>query len=492
MGKEYLMSSSHIIDSLKRSLKIYTFEGGVHPRYNKNSAESKIKEAKIPKKIYLPLSQHIGAPCVPIVKVGDKVKVGQKVAESEAFVSSPIYSSISGKVISVDLDIDNPTTKKKVKSIVIESDGKDDHVSFKTNEIQKLSNEQILEIVKESGIVGLGGAGFPTHVKLSPPDKSKIDTLIINGAECEPYLTNDYRCILEYTEELIQGTLILDRVLEVKNIFIGVENNKLKAIKILTKILKEKKLSKIIKVVKVPTCYPQGAEKTLIKALTGRKIPVGKLPMDVGCVCVNVGTAISIKRAIVDGQPLYKKVITVSGKVKRPSNLKVRIGTPINEIVSQCGGYVGKPVRLIAGGPMMGVSLSNDEFPILKSSSGFIVYNKEDVKNELKFKESPCIRCAKCINSCPMKIMPTMITQAVKKKDTDMLESLHVMNCFECGCCSFICPVRIPLTSYMKKGKKLLTQKKKLEEFQKQQKEKKLNEEKAKKANEKDIEKKET
>lgn len=467
------MGINSIIDGLKRSFGIYSFEGGVHPKYNKFSAEERIREAKIPKKIILPLSQHIGAPCEPIVKLGDKVKVGQKVADSDAFVSSPIYSSISGKVVSLDEEVKNPSTNKKVKSIVIESDGKDEYVKFKPNKIEKLTDKEIVEIIRNSGIVGLGGAGFPTHVKLSPPDKSKIDTVIVNAAECEPYLTNDYRCIMEYVDELIQGILIYDKILSPKNIFIGVEDNKPKGIKLLKKVLKAKQLSDFIKVVKVPTCYPQGAEKTLIKALTGREVPVGKLPMDVGCVCSNVGTFISVKKSVFDGMPLYKKVITISGKVKEPSNIKVRIGTPVNEVIHQCGGYKGKPVRLISGGPMMGFAVEDDSIPVLKSNSGFVVYDKDDVKDQDSFKESPCIRCGKCIDHCPMKLMPTMIMQAVKKKDTDSLENLHVMNCFECGCCSFICPARIPLTPYMKKGKKQLIQKKKLDEFRKSQEEKK-------------------
>jgi len=422
------------------------FKGGVHPNYNKITAENPIEKAKLPIKVVLPISQHIGAPCEPLVKVGDNVKTGQKIAESSSFTSAPIHSSISGEVKSIE-NSPHTTTGKPVLTITIESDGKDEKVKMEKRKYDKLSKKELLEIIKEAGIVGMGGACFPTHVKLSPPEDKPIDTLIINGAECEPYLTTDHRVMIEKADELIEGIKIIQKILEPKNTIIGIEGNKSDAIK----KLKEKSKGTGIKVFKLKTKYPQGGEKMLIYSINKRIVPECGLPMDIGCVVQNIGTAVAIYEAVALSKPLYERVITVTGKVNQPKNIMARIGTLMSELIEQAGDYAGDPVKLINGGPMMGQAMPTDELPVLKGTSGLTVFNKQDIDNTRK--EIECIRCGACVHVCPMNLNPTLIARYAEKGRIDLAEKAHALSCIECGCCSYVCPSNIPLLHWIKYAK---------------------------------------
>ncbi|KNF09471.1 electron transport complex protein, subunit C [Gottschalkia purinilytica] len=438
------------------SLKSFTFRGGIHPPYSKRFSEKfKTEKAKEPTTVTIPLHQHIGAPCDPIVKVGDKVKVGQKIGEPTGFVSAPIHSSISGTVKKILL-ADSPSGEK-VMSVVIESDGANEvHESVKPKgDLSSLSKEEIIEIVKEAGITGLGGASFPTHVKLSPPLEKKIDTVILNGAECEPYLTADHRLMLEQPENVIYGLKAIMKAVGVRKGFIGIEDNKKDAIKVLQKAA-EKEAN--IEVVALKTKYPQGDEKRLINAVTGREVPAGGLPMDVGVIVNNVGTAAAIANAIKTGMPLIERIVTITGgAVNTPKNLLVKIGTSFKEVIEQCDGYKEEPGKIVMGGPMMGMAQFTDEVPVIKGTSGILVLTKQE-------SESPdpeaCIRCGKCIDVCPVNIQPLFISQLSLKGMFEETEAYHVSNCIECGCCSFVCPSKRPLLHSVRVAKKELANRK--------------------------------
>ena len=412
----------------------------------------------MPKRVILPLQQHIGAPCEALVKAGDIVKVGQKIAESKGFVSAPIHASISGKVLGRG-KAHHPVLGK-CDSIVIESEGQigwDESVKKREN-VDSLNNDELKNIIKEAGIVGLGGAAFPTHVKLSPPPDKKIDTVILNGAECEPYLTCDHRIMLEQTEKVIKGFLIIIKILGPENCYIGIEDNKENAISLFEEKLLDMELNEKIKVVKLKTIYPQGAEKNLIYSITGRQVPnSGGLPMDVGCVVSNVQTAKAIYDAVYEGKPLVERVVTVTGAVKEPKNLLVKIGTPVKDIINHCGGYEGTTGKLISGGPMMGIAQYTDDIPIIKGSSGVLVQKEDIISDE----EKDCIRCSKCVDKCPMNLMPTMIYQYSKKDDFDRCKEYFALDCYECGCCSYVCPSKIPLVHWIKHAKSELVKRKK-------------------------------
>jgi Na+-translocating ferredoxin:NAD+ oxidoreductase subunit C len=434
------------------------FKGGIHPNYNKITSNKVIETAKIPSKIILPLSQHIGAPAEPIIKVGDYIKAGQKIAESCGFMSVPIHSSISGNVKSIE-SLPHPITGKNVKSIIIESDSKDEKIDTPNRDYEKLPVDEIKQIIKEAGIVGLGGASFPTHVKLSPPKNVVIDTLIINGAECEPYLTTDHRLMVEKSDSIIEGIRIIRKVLDVKSVIIGIEDNKDDALRILQK----KAESQNIKVVSLKTKYPQGAEKMLIYTLTKRKVPPGKLPMDVGCVVHNIATIIAVLEAVAISKSLYERVITVTGKVKNPKNLLVRNGTLVKDLIAECNGYEGVPRKIILGGPLMGFSLPNDNFPVIKGTSGIVVLNDDDFDKSRSVIE--CIRCGKCVENCPMNLHPVLIAKYAEKAMFEKVSEsysrrmfektaeLYALDCFECGCCAYNCPSHIPLVHYIKTAK---------------------------------------
>jgi len=426
------------------------FIGGVHPPYNKITKKSKIEVAKLPKKVVLPLRQHTGAPCEPLVKVGDHVRVGQKIADSDAFVSAPIHASISGTIKEI-ADKPHPVLGS-CKAIVIESDGKIDwYESVKKADYTSI--DDLKKIIRNAGIVGLGGAAFPTHVKLSPPKGKKIDTVILNGAECEPYLTCDHRLMLEKTAEILKGFLIIKKILNVKKAIIGVNNSNTAGAGTVLVNGTEINLGSDVKVVSLPTKYPEGAEKQLIYALTGRKVPPGGLPLDVGVVVQNIQTAKAVYDAVVENKPLVERVVTVTGAVKEPKNLLIKLGTPFKDLIEQCGGAVGPVGKIINGGPMMGIAQSTDEVPVIKGTSGILVQLREDVEKLDAEKELDCIRCGKCVEVCPMFLMPSMISRYSEKNMMDKAEEYNALDCFECGACAYICPSKIPLLKWIKKAK---------------------------------------
>ena len=426
-----------------------SFFGGVHPEYNKITEGREIETAELPKRVVIPLSQHTGAPCEALVKIGDNVKVGQKIGDAKSFISAPVHASISGKVVEIAKK-PHPVAGESL-AVVIESSGKveyDDSIRKREN-VNDLSRKEIIDIIREAGIVGLGGAAFPTHVKLSPPPEKKIDTLILNGAECEPYLTCDHRLMIEETEKIIIGLKLIMKALDVKKAYIGIENNKENAIA----FMKDKAGN--IEVIPLKTKYPQGAEKMLIYSITKRKVPSGGLPLDVGVVVQNVGTAKAVYDAVYNGKPLIERCITVTGAVKEPKNLLVKIGTLFSDLISQCSGYKGEAKKIISGGPMMGIAQYTDEIPIIKGTSGILVLDKEE-----DYEEKDCIRCSKCVDVCPVNLMPTTIALYAKRDKIEEAKQYYALDCFECGCCAFICPSKIPLVQYIKYAKAQIMKKK--------------------------------
>jgi len=437
---------------MKRRLR-----GGIHPPEEKNTKDLPIKQAREPKKVVIPLQQHTGVPCQPLVKVGEEVKVGQKIGEINAFVSAPVHSSVSGKVLAIE---PHPHPAGGiVPAIIIESDGENtlsEEVKPQANP-ENLTPEEIKKIIHEAGIVGLGGAAFPTHVKLSPPKEKKINALILNGAECEPYLTADYRLMVERPGEIISGMKLLMKALGVEKGFIGIEDNKPEAIEKLR--AKSEELGEKIEIVELKTKYPQGSEKHLIKAILDREVPSGGLPLDVGVVVNNVGTAFAVYEAVVKGSPLIKRAVTVSGDgIKEPQNLEVKIGALFQDLIEQSGGFNGQPQRVIMGGPLMGIAQYTTEVPVVKGTTGILVFKDNGV-----IQSRPCIRCGKCIDVCPMYLMPTMYALLVEHKKWEEVEKYNILDCIECGCCAYVCPSKIPLVHYIKYGKtELLALKKKI------------------------------
>jgi electron transport complex protein RnfC len=434
-----------------------TFRGGIHPPHFKKQTEAKaIELAPVPSVVVIPLAQHIGAPCDPVVKVGDSVKVGQKIGESQAFVSSPIHSSVSGTVKKVELR--QSPGGAKVKCIVIESDGQltvDESVKPKGT-VDSLSPEELKGIIKECGLTGMGGAGFPTHVKLSPPKEKTIDIVIINGAECEPYLTSDHRVMLEMPEKVVQGTLAVMKVLGVEKGVIGIEGNKPDAIKTMKNAVKE---YPTLSVAELQTKYPQGGEKSLIYAVTGKEVPSGGLPMDVGAVVQNISTVAAISNAITTGMPVVERVVTVTGSaVKNPKNLMVKMGTSFNEVVEFCGGYTEDLGKIINGGPMMGIAQYTGEVPVIKGTSGILVLNRKDAERP---EESNCIRCGKCVDHCPCGLQPFKISKNALLGRYEEAEAFNAMDCIECGSCSFVCPAKRPLVDAIRIAKKEIIAKRK-------------------------------
>jgi len=425
---------------------IKSFRGGIHPNDNKRyTAGMPIEIALLPKKAIISVRQHIGAPCSPIVEKGDLVKKGQVIANSEAFVSSPVHASISGVVIDV---AEYPhVVFGKCLSIVIENDGLDQWIEGipLARDWEKLNENEIKDIIKDAGIVGMGGATFPTHVKLSPPKEKKIDTLIINAAECEPFLTADHRMMLEYSEKILIGVKIVMKVLGVKKAYVGIEDNKPDAVCVMQKAF----AGTTVEVVAIPTKYPQGAEKMLIKVLADREVPSGSLPMDVGVVVQNIGTVIAIYDAVLNGIPLIQRVTTISGSaVKEPKNLLLRIGTTFEEAIENCGGFIEPPAKIIMGGPMMGFAQSNLKVSIIKGVSGILGLNKKDINNGT---QSPCIRCGKCVSVCPCGLNPSMLSILGEK---DMYEEAkleqNLFDCAECGSCVYVCPAKRNIVQYIR------------------------------------------
>lgn len=435
------------------------FRGGVHPDYHKEiTATMAVTKMKVPEKVVIPLQQHIGAPCEPLesIEVGSQVKKGQKIAESKGFVSAPIHASVSGTITAIGPY--NHPLGRPVQAVSIESDGEDiwDEQIKPAGDLEKLTPEQIRKIVREAGIVGLGGATFPAHVKLSPPPEKKIDIVIINGAECEPYLSADHRVMLENPEEIIFGLKVMIKALGAEKGVIGIEDNKSDAIGVMEQVISE---NDNISIARLHTKYPQGAEKMLIQVTTGRKVPAGGLPLDIGVVNHNVGTAVAITNAIREGKPLIERVLTVTGAgVNRPANLLVRVGTLVSEVLDSCGGLNDSTLKLIIGGPMMGLAQPSADIPVIKGTSGILALTDQDV---YLAESSPCIRCAKCVDACPILLLPTAIAQAAEHELFKRAEKLHAVDCFECGCCSYVCPSKIPLTQWIRIAKaKILKAKK--------------------------------
>lgn len=420
--------------------------------HRKNTKDMETVDMPVPAMVTIPMSMHIGAPCTPKVKVGDTVYVGQVIGDSDAFVSAPIHSSVSGTVKKIDTILSS--NGANTPCVIIESDGEQTpDPSIQPPKVE--NNDDLVKTIRNSGLVGLGGAGFPAHVKLNPaPEvKAKVDTLVINGAECEPYLTADVREILENSQDIISGINTVSKLLEVKEAIIGIEDNKPEAIRLMQE-LAAKNSGATIKVHSLPSRYPQGAEKVLIEQCTGRQVPPGKLPADVGVVVMNVTSVAFLARYLKTGMPLISKRVTVDGSaVNEPKNVRALIGTPVKDVIAFCGGYKGEPAKLLYGGPMMGTPLVTDEQPILKNTNGILAFNSAEAES---YAESDCIRCARCVNACPMNLMPTLLEQNTRMGRADELARLNIMTCMECGCCSFVCPANRKLVQTIRIGKTVL------------------------------------
>ncbi len=425
--------------------------GGVHVSHHKNTAEMQVVRITPPQKIVLPMQQHIGAPCEPVVKVGDIVCVGQVVGDTDKFVSAPIHSSVSGKVVAVG-DVNLPSGVV-TKGVTIESDGEmRQYEGIKPPVVE--TREDFIKAVRESGLVGLGGAGFPTHVKLAFPKEKNIDTLIINAAECEPYITVDYRECLENSKNIIGGIQLLQKWLEIPNVIIAIEDNKPKAFKALQEIAGEFKVKDNVKLMTLKSVYPQGAEKMMVQSATGRRVPPGKLPADVGCVVMNVASAAFIGRYMRTGRPLVSRSMTVDGSaIREPKNVRVPIGTSIQEIIDFCGGFKEEPEKILSGGPMMGMAVFSTDVPMIKSNNAILAFAKGDA--ELKT-ERDCIRCGRCAAACPMSLMPTLIERYAKIGDVESLNRIGINVCMECGSCAYSCPAGKPLVQYMRLAKSVV------------------------------------
>ena len=424
--------------------------GGVHPEANKLSAAKAIVDAQLPKVAIIPLAQHIGAPANAVVQKGDKVKVGQLIGEANGFVSANIHSSVSGTVSKVDLAVDVAGFKKPAVFIDVEGDEWLETIDRTDTLIEEIKDDAktIVGKIKDAGIVGMGGATFPAHVKLAIPEGKKADFLIINGVECEPYLTADHRLMLEKSRELIVGVKILMKAIGVEKAYIGIEANKPDAISKLTDLCAKEQG---IEVVPLKLKYPQGGEKQLINAVSGREVPSGKLPIDAGAVVQNVGTAFAVYEAVQKNKPLIERIVTVTGDtVATPSNFRARIGTPVAELIAAAGGDVEKSGKIISGGPMMGKAMANLGSTVTKGTSGILMLNEEKA---VRPEAGPCIRCAKCVDACPMGLEPYLLMQYSQRQMWAEDEANHIMDCIECGCCIFSCPAKRPILDYVRLGK---------------------------------------
>lgn len=433
-----------------------TFRGGIHPFDGKDMSKNiPIKEANPGSILVYPLSQHIGAPCVPIVKKGDNVFVGQKIAEAQGFVSSPIYSSVSGVV--KDIVNHRVLTGGEVQSIIIENNELYEEAwGWEVKPLEDMTNQEILDRIKEAGIVGMGGAGFPTHVKLSVKDPHKIDYVIVNGAECEPYLTSDYRKMVEEPEGLIEGLKVYLKLFPNALAIIGIEDNKADCIKVFKALTKEEPR---ITVKSLKTKFPQGSERHLIYATTGRSLNSTMLPADVGCVVNNVDTILSVRSAIFEGKPLLYRIVTVTGNcIKNPRNFKVRIGTLYSQLLNEAGGFKKEPAKIISGGPMMGFCMFDLDVPITKTASALLCLSKDDVS---RAEPTACINCGKCAQACPSGLIPGRLSDHADNFNEEAFVKDHGMECVECGCCSYVCPAKKPLTQNIKSMRKIQLSKKK-------------------------------
>lgn len=427
---------------------LFTFKGGVHPPYRKELAKDRpIQTASVPDQIIIPLVQHIGAQCTPVVETGDDVKEGQVIGKSDAFVSAPVHASVSGKVKRIER-APHPLGQK-VLSVVIEPDGEGERAYMEPmgDDAAKLDPVAMKQRVKDAGIVGLGGATFPSHVKFSPPKDKPIDTLIMNGCECEPYLTADHRLMLERSKDVLQGSRMIGKILGVRRIIIAVEKNKTDALEALGMGGETDGIELAV----THTKYPQGGEKMLIKAVIDREVPSGGLPMDVGTVVSNVGTAVAVCEAVRDGKPLIDRVLTLTGDaVKNPGNWLARIGTPVGTVIEQAGGATGKVGKLILGGPMMGIAQSSYDVPVIKGTSGILLLLEDDYMKEGHL---PCIKCSFCVQACPTSLIPSRLSMLAEAEAWDKMEEYGVDDCIECGSCTYVCPSKRPIVQLIKTAK---------------------------------------
>jgi len=437
-----------------------TFARGVHPPERKNfAAEAPIEVIDRPEDVVIPLIQQIGAPCEPVVKAKQDVAFGDMVATAKAFVSAALHTPVSG-VVKKPAVTTLPNGRHMKAVVVKAADGENEGASvfndfcsgqWPTADVEKYQPQEILDAVYSAGIVGLGGAAFPTHVKLAPNKKNVVDTVLINGCECEPYLTCDYRLMLEAPNPVVTGALLAARAAGAKNIFIGVEDNKPKAVA----ALKKAAAGTGITIAVLKTKYPQGSEKQLIKAIVNREVPVGLLPLNVGVVVMNVATATAVSRAVLRNMPLTHRVICVTGGgIKTPKNVFAPVGITYRALIDFCGGLKPEAARVISGGPMMGFSFANLDTPVTKGTSGVTVLTEEDVKKEA---ETGCVRCGRCVDACPMNLVPTKCALAARQKDVSLALKYHIMACFECGSCAYVCPANIPLVQLIRTGKSQAT-----------------------------------
>lgn len=443
------MSKLKVSGVLKAVVKV---RGGVKVDHQKNTAETEVVRIPEPQKVVLPMQQHIGAPCTPTVKVGDTVAIGQVIGDSDKFVSAPIHASVSGKVSAIgNVKLPNGAV---VQGVTIESDG--ERRLYDGIEPPKAdTKEEFLKAVRASGLVGLGGAGFPTHVKLNVPPDKNVDTLVINAAECEPYITVDYRECIDNSWDILSGIHIIKDMLGIENVIIAVENNKPKAFEVLKRIADSDNYSgDHTKLMSLESRYPQGAEKMMVQSATGRKVPPGKLPADVGCIVMNVASVAFVARYIKTGKPLVSRSLTVDGSaIAEPKNVRVPIGTSIADIIDFCGGFKEDPRKIITGGPMMGLSITGTDLPVIKNNNAILAFTEKDAK---LMQEGDCIRCGRCAAACPMSLVPTLIERYTKAGDTDALKKIGVNVCMECGSCAYSCPAKKPLVQTMRAAKAFL------------------------------------
>lgn len=429
-----------------------TFRGGIHPYEGKELSKDHPIEKYLPKgDLVYPLSQHIGAPSVPCVKKGDTVLAGQKIADAGGFVSVPLHASVSGTVKGIEKRLN--ATGSMVDCIVIENDQQYQETEFQEARLEDLTKEEILNLIKEGGVVGMGGAGFPTHVKLAPKDPSKIEYILVNGAECEPYITSDYRRMIEEPEKVVKGLQVILTLFDSAKGYICIEDNKPDCIAKMKELVKD---IDRIEVKEMMTKYPQGGERTLIYAATGREINSTMLPADVGCVVDNVETVISVYKAVILGRPVNSRVVTVTGDgIKEPKNLLVLAGTDMSELVDAAGGLKAKIAKAISGGPMMGFALYDLHVPCTKTTSAFL-FLEHDAVSEAQEIQTACINCGRCVSVCPGHVLPARLAKLAERGDMAGFEALDGMECCECGCCSYICPAKRPLTQSIKSMRKMV------------------------------------
>lgn len=430
-------------------MALLTFKGGVHPYDGKDLSKDKpILEVQPKGNLVYPLSQHIGAPAKPIVAVGDRVLVNQKIAEAGGFVSAPVYASVSGTVKAIEPKL--VSTGSMVNSIIVENDGQyEEAEGLPVKPLEEMTREEKINIIKEAGIVGMGGAGFPTHVKLSPKEPEKIEYVIVNAAECEPYITADYRRMLENGDKLVAGLKISLSLFPNAKGIIGIEDNKMDCVKHLQELTKDEPN---IEVLALKTKYPQGAERQLIYATTGRAINSKMLPADAGCIVDNVETVISIYRAVAEGKPLTSRVVTITGQaITDPKNFLAPIGMNFNELIEAAGGYKSEPEKLISGGPMMGFAMYSTDCPVTKTSSALLAFTEDEVS---KYAETACINCGRCLSVCPSRIVPSRLADYSQNGVPELFEKWEGLECIECGSCSFVCPAKRPLAQAIRSMKK--------------------------------------